>query len=208
VPAAIRNDLKVVSGARAGCPFIDEEVFSFNESQCAHLRDSAWSWIRQYRPKYVVIANLSTGYLTTSRKTVSNPGGKCPDINGMGCKGYEISLQKTIERIQDHGSNVILLQTIPNFSNQFNRNLFDFYPKYTTNRDLLFLAREPSYIAESNIARKNNNLQLVDPFIYLCEASNCPIVKNGIALYSDTNHISTFGAKFLEPKFSEIFAGS
>ena len=208
VPAAIRNDLKVVSGSRAGCPFIDEEVFSFNESQCAHLRDSAWSWIRKYRPKYVVIANLSTGYLTTSRKTVSNPGGKCPDINGMGCKGYEISLQKTIERIQDHGSNVILLQTIPNFSNQFNRNLFDFYPKYRTDRDLLFLAREPSYIAESNIARKNLNLQLVDPFIYLCEASNCPIVKNGVALYSDTIHISTYGAKFLEPKFSAIFAGS
>jgi len=206
VPAAVNNSIRVVSGARYGCPFIAEEVFSFNQSKCAETRNEARLWIKNNAPDYVVIANLSTGYLTTSRKTVSNPGGKCPNINGMGCKGYELALEKTINEIQKYGSKVILLHTIPNFTNQYNRNLFDFYPSFNIKKDSLILAREPSFIAEMNIAKRNVDLQTVDPFNYLCDFDSCPIKFEGESLYFDPIHISTFGAKLLEPKFNEIFS--
>jgi hypothetical protein len=84
--------------------------------------------------------------------------------------------------------------------------LFDFYPAFNINKDSLLLAREPSLIAELNIVKRNFDLQTVDPFNYLCDFDSCPIKFEGKSLYSDPIHISTFGAKLLEPKFNEIFS--
>ncbi len=39
----------------------------------------------------------------------------------------------------------------------------------------------------------------------LCPASFCPIAKNGLAIYYDTNHLSSFGASILAPALDPIF---
>lgn len=204
VPAAKTQNLRVVSGARNGCPFIDDMVFTLNLDKCSKTRTDDWLWIRDNKPKIVIIANLSTGYLKTSRRTLSNPGGKCPDINGLGCKGYEIALRKTIKQIKEYGSKVILLQTIPNYTGQFERTFLDFNPEYTVREKVLSLAREPSYLVEVDLSKKNE-IYLVDPFLYLCEKNKCPLKSYGKYLYANSFHISTEGAKLLIPRFSEIF---
>ena len=204
VPAAIEQNLRVVSGARKGCPFIHDVVFSSYSDKCSETRAKNWAWIKDNKPKFVVIANLSTGYLKTSRKTFSNPGGKCPDINGLGCKGYADALSKTIKQIEMFGSKVILQQTIPNYTGQFNRTFFDFNPSYTSDRNILALAREPAYLAEVKLSQ-DYNIYLVDPFLYLCKKNKCPLRTNGDYLYANSYHISTEGAMLLVPRFSEVF---
>jgi peptidoglycan/LPS O-acetylase OafA/YrhL len=204
VPAAMTQNLRVVSGARKGCPFIDDLIFNSNSDKCSETRINDWLWIKDNKPKFVVIANLSTGYLKTSRKTFSNPGGKCPDINGLGCKGYEMSLDRTIKEIKKYGSKVILLQTIPNYTGQFNRKVFDFNPNYTVNKNILSLAREPSYLAEVEVSQ-DQELYLIDPFLYMCLENQCPLSFKGKYLYANSYHISTEGAKLLIPKLTEIF---
>lgn len=204
IPAAKSANLRIVSGARKGCPFIDDVIFSSQTSECTEVRDNSWLWIKNNKPKYVVIANLSTGYLKTSRKTITNPGGKCPDINGLGCKGYEMALRNTVERINEYGSKVVLLQTVPNYTGHFERSLFNFNPNYTTAKSILTLAREPSYLAEVEVS-KDNEISLVDSFLYLCQETQCPLVLGGKYLYANSYHISTAGAQLLIPKFTEIF---
>ena len=204
IPAAESANLRVVSGARKGCPFIDDSIFSSQANECTEVRNNSWLWIENNKPKYVVIANLSTGYLKTSRKTITNPGGKCPDINGLGCKGYEIALRNTVERVNEYGSKVVLLQTIPNYTGHFDRSLFNFNPNYTTEKNILALAREPSYLAEVEVS-KDREILLVDPMLYLCQKTQCPLVLGGKYLYANSYHISTAGAQLLIPKFTEIF---
>jgi len=206
IPAASIQNLRVISGARNGCPFIDDMIFVSSSDKCFKTRADNWLWIEKNRPKFVVIANLSTGYLKTSRKTFSNPGGKCPDINGLGCKGYGIALNRTVNQIEKYGSKAVILQTIPSFSGQFDRNIFDFYPEFTINRNILSLAREPSYLAEKQVSQ-HRELLLVDPFIYLCQGNMCPLKITEDYLYADPFHISTEGAKLLIPRFVEIFSG-
>jgi hypothetical protein len=204
VPAAMTQNLRVVSGARRGCPFINDMVYISDVDKCSKTRADAWLWIKDNQPKFVVIANLSTGYLKTSRKTVNNPGGKCPDINGLGCKGYGVALGKTIEQIEKYGSKVVILQTMPNYTGQFKRTIFDFNPDYSINKSVLSLAREPSFLAEVKLSQEYE-VDLVDPFLYFCQKNECPLNISGVYLYANSFHISTEGAKLLIPRFSEIF---
>ena len=205
IPAAINLNMNVVLGARKGCPFFDTANLEGPTDKCYLIRDRVWDWIEWNKPEFVVIANLSTGYLKTSRVTISNPGGKCPDINGIGCKGYQTVIYQTVKRLIDLGTKPIILQTIPNYTNQYQRSIFDPFPDFTTDKRILFLAREPSYISEIKVKDALPQLSLVDPFNYLCDDSKCELTKRGNFLYSDAFHISSFGAGLLVPEFVSIF---
>jgi peptidoglycan/LPS O-acetylase OafA/YrhL len=205
IPAAINLNINVVLGARKGCPFFNTTNLKGPTDKCYFIRDQAWDWIERNKPEFVVIANLSTGYLKTSRVTISNPGGKCPDINGIGCKGYQTVIYQTVKRLIELGIKPIILQTIPNFTNQYQRSIFDPFPDFTSDKRILFLEREPSYISEIKVKEALPQLSLVDPFNYLCDDLKCELIKGGNFLYSDAFHISSYGAGLLVPEFVSIF---
>ena len=207
IPAASSVQMNVVLGARKGCPFFDTTILMAPADKCYYVREQVWNWIAQNKPKFVVIANLSTGYLKTSRVTISNPGGKCPDINGIGCKGYQAAIYQTVKRLIDLGTKPIILQTIPNYTNQYQRSIFDFFPDFASDKKILFLEREPSYISETKVQDALPKLSLVDPFDYLCDDIKCGLIEEGNFLYADTFHISTYGAGLLVPEFVSIFNG-
>jgi peptidoglycan/LPS O-acetylase OafA/YrhL len=205
IPAAKNVNINVVLGARKGCPFFDTTILIAPTDKCYYVREQVWDWIEHNKPEFVVIANLSTGYLKTSRVTISNPGGKCPDINGVGCKGYESAIYQTVKRLIDLGSKPIILQTIPNYTNQYQRSMFDLFPDFTSDKSILFLEREPSYISEITVQEALPKLSLVDPFNYLCDDLKCELKREGNSLYADAFHISTYGAGLLVPEFVSIF---
>jgi hypothetical protein len=41
----------------------------------------------------------------------------------------------------------------------------------------------------------------LDPWPYLCNARACPGISKGKPLYSDSNHLSAYGARLLKPLF-------
>jgi peptidoglycan/LPS O-acetylase OafA/YrhL len=205
IPAARNVNMNVVLGARKGCPFFDATILIGPTDKCYYVREKVWDWIELNKPEFVVIANLSTGYLKTSRVTISNPGGKCPDVNGIGCKGYQTAIYQTVKRLINLGIKPIILQTIPNYTNQYQRSIFDLFPDFTSDKRVLFLEREPSYISELKVQESLPKLSLVDPFNYLCDDLKCGLTKEGNFLYADAFHISTYGASLLVPEFVSIF---
>jgi hypothetical protein len=48
-------------------------------------------------------------------------------------------------------------------------------------------------------------ISYIETLNLLCPASFCPIAKNGLAIYYDTNHLSSFGASMLTPALDPIF---
>ena len=53
------------------------------------------------------------------------------------------------------------------------------------------------------IARQVGNVIVVDPFKSLCAENVCFTVKNDVALFSDTDHLSKAGAQYLVPGLSD-----
>ena len=51
-------------------------------------------------------------------------------------------------------------------------------------------------------------VQILDPLPYLCKNGRCAAVVDGKALYTDDNHLNSYGRGFLVPMFSPIFAGA
>jgi hypothetical protein len=204
IPAASDDNLKVVSAARLGCPFMANTYFLDTNEKCFKIREKVWNYLQLNTPDFVIISNLSTGYLKSSRTTFSNLDGKCPEINGLGCKGYEGAIRDTINKLESMNIKVILIQTIPNFVGEYDRDIFDLNPKFNTSRDDLFRTRFPTYISEKNI-EKNTSLVLIDPFEVLCSNSECPLSKNGKFLYANEFHLSTWGALQLTPQLSAAF---
>lgn len=54
-------------------------------------------------------------------------------------------------------------------------------------------------------AVKQCNIKILNPLPYLCDKDYCYGSKNGRPLYSDDDHLSEYGNKFLLPMFEEIF---
>lgn len=207
IPAAQTTGFKVVSAAREGCPFMDNSIFNDPNEKCFIIREKVWQFIESTKPDFVIVSNLSTGYLKSSRSTISSNGEKCPDVNGFGCAGYKKSLEKTIDRLESLNVKVILIQTIPNFTGEFNRNFFDFNPQINTSREKLRTTREPTSFIEENLQR-SSGLKLVDPFEYLCNSKDCPLKENGEYLYANEFHLSTLGAQKLSPPLQRLLSTS
>ena len=49
------------------------------------------------------------------------------------------------------------------------------------------------------IAKLFSNVKVLNPSEFLCDSRNCHVVKEGIFLYGDANHLSVEGAKYLVP---------
>jgi peptidoglycan/LPS O-acetylase OafA/YrhL len=57
----------------------------------------------------------------------------------------------------------------------------------------------------SGLAAACENLKLLDPVPYLCDAQRCAGARDGAALYSDDDHLNETGNKLLVPMFAPIF---
>jgi hypothetical protein len=49
-------------------------------------------------------------------------------------------------------------------------------------------------------------VRVIDLPDVLCDAEFCPVVHDGVMLYSDNNHLSVQGARFVEPVLRPLFA--
>ena len=54
-------------------------------------------------------------------------------------------------------------------------------------------------------ARERCGVKILDPLPYLCKDGRCDALAEGRSLYSDDNHLSTYGGSHLVPLFSQIF---
>lgn len=70
-----------------------------------------------------------------------------------------------------------------------------------------YLERQAFAWSAQDAAAAKCGVHILDPLPYLCDSENCHGAINGIPLYRDDDHLSEYGASFLTPMFSRIFAG-
>ena len=52
------------------------------------------------------------------------------------------------------------------------------------------------------------SVELITPDIILCDTNYCNAVKDGVALYRDGDHLSTFGSEYVSRTFDEVLIDS
>ena len=44
-------------------------------------------------------------------------------------------------------------------------------------------------------ARRHPNVTLIDPTDWFCDATTCPVIRHGVALFRDDNHVAATAAR-------------
>lgn len=121
-------------------------------------------------------------------------------------------LRATVRKLRDGGHSVWLVKEVP---------LQPFSPPYRLSRlamlhrptDDVGLAvtehfKRQAFISQlfAQIAAANSGVTVVDPAPALCDSSGlCRVELNGHSLYTDDNHLSEIGARFVAPVLEPLF---
>jgi hypothetical protein len=71
-----------------------------------------------------------------------------------------------------------------------------------------YLQRQIHVFSELDKMQRRYGARIVYPHQMLCANGYCEIMRNGIVLYSDSNHLTEFGAKLLSPLFEQVSLAS
>jgi peptidoglycan/LPS O-acetylase OafA/YrhL len=181
---ARENNWQLNQFTKAACPVAalqprDGRTDPFTKSDCLGWREDSIKAIVALRPKYIVIGSLST-YV--------------PDY-----QEFKTAWDQSLNQLRATGAKLIYLRDTP----YPNKNIPECVSGATDDWskcdfDLNNVHRtEP--IVTDQVRGENLDIPVLDVNAYLCEASNCPAVRNGTLLYRDDSHLTATAVKALLP---------
>jgi peptidoglycan/LPS O-acetylase OafA/YrhL len=124
---------------------------------------------------------------------------------------FEIGLRRTIKELHRLGKKVILVNPVPEVGyNVPSAHLIASMTKQNINKLIAPTAKEYEKRTKEvvSIFREIKNqfpIEMVNPDIYLCDKGYCNVAIDGIPLYRDDDHLSTFGSKYISKAFDSVF---
>jgi SGNH domain (fused to AT3 domains) len=216
--AADQRQAGLFAGAEGCAPLIGVERPDI--SDCRSVNEAVLDWIRSTPAITTVIlagrwAIWAEGvrYKREDRLPhfipVSSPSHQGETIQNNG-EAFSEGLESTVSALSKAGKSVWLVGPVPeigfdvprslyNNALRFNRQ-FDIRP--TTNE---FMERQKKVFAAFAGVEKRFPVKIVWPHRPLCDDERCAVQKEGLPLYSDDNHLTTFGEKQLVRTFLPIF---
>ena len=189
----------VIANAKSSCPFLELNRSGGDASACFMWRSDVLRFIKMSKPKIVVIANRTNGYLnpdagwgliidSEGKKIVSKPKA---DL------AYKTSLVETVKLINESGGDVIIIQNVPEPKADLERSILQIILKQERRSSLpigeFFLDASAIQI-ERELAASNSRVYLVNPSELLCSKSSCLIQQGNVDLYRDSWHLSVYGS--------------
>ena len=200
-----------VSVTQNGCPPILDVDFSNRARElCLGHNEEVFSQIEKMTPDTVVIharwplyveqKRFRSGQARPPRLMWAHSGNREADLL--------VALERTVERVRGLGARVVLIGTIPevHFSVpttiQRAMQVGSELPLGTARTEFEARRRSSKTLLETVSARTGS--QLLHPAEQLCGAEHCIVVKDGVALYRDDNHLSREGALVVVPSLKPI----
>jgi hypothetical protein len=121
---------------------------------------------------------------------------------------FSRGLERTVAALAHAGKNVIIVASVPEMKVSVPHALTR---KHVFNLDtdirLEFsdhLQRQIHVFSELDKMQRRYGVKVIYPHQVLCANGYCEVMRDGVALYSDSNHLTEFGAKLLSPLFEEF----
>lgn len=126
---------------------------------------------------------------------------------------FELGLRRTVSALADMGKRVVIVETVPEVG-------FEVPSAYLiaelTGRNVqtLIAPTVEEYGARNAVANSvfaslsdSGAVEIISPATALCDEKICAVTARGVPLYRDSNHLSTFGARYLAPLLDPVFSG-
>ncbi len=199
IEAANSLHFNVVANAKSSCPFLELNRSGDDAIACLLWREEILRFIGISKPKIVVIANRTNGYLNplAGWGTIVDSEGKNIVSKGKANLAYKVSLEKTVRLINDFGGDVIIIQNIPEPRVDLERSLLQLILKQQQQNSLPigeFFLDSSAIRIEKDLAALNSRIYLVKPSEVLCSKSSCLVKVGSNVLYRDSWHLSVYGS--------------
>jgi peptidoglycan/LPS O-acetylase OafA/YrhL len=121
---------------------------------------------------------------------------------------FSRGLERTVAALTDAGKNVIIVASVPEMKVSVPHALTRKH-MFNLDTDIRleladYLQRQIHVFSEFDKMQRRYGAKIVYPHQMLCANGYCDITRDGVALYSDSNHLTKFGAKLLRPLFEEF----
>jgi hypothetical protein len=216
IEAANSLGLSTTVSSKSGCPFIEKGHVWPAENSCEDWQGQMLNYALTTRPKVVVIANRSSGYVNKEWgwATLSKvPGGQPVPSTPEAAVVWERALSAISQKLQAEGIGVIVVNPIPDINNRSDSgggatiisDVFQWTEPHRIQATRLQAerARELALKAERVTASRITGVVLFDPIPVLCDSIECPKIKDGLALYLDWGHLTREGSLLLAPSLVE-----
>ncbi len=209
--AASDFSAELMQATKAGCPPLYDYLSArqsergrsgckaFNAAMITHMIDSA----RHRRTAVVMAANWGGHIQQPSLNAEARVAMAMPqDITRAEAeRRVKSTLIRTIANLTSNGVRVVLLAPVPEQRVDVPKCLFRFGEAVCRTLRSEAEKTRGGTIALLRDAAAQTGAHLVDPLDALCDADWCPGLMDGNALYFDSNHLSTFGARRLTSTF-------
>jgi peptidoglycan/LPS O-acetylase OafA/YrhL len=195
---------KLVSMVKAGCPTPRVPIFDpriGRESEtCASWRQASLRRIEALHPTAVVLAN--------SLGPVKRPG--AGGFSRLSYSQWEEGNRKTLSTLDSAGVRTILLRDSPRPGFDvpvcLSRAAYRDLPLDGCHLIREFAVDSGSFAAEQRAARGLSHVSLVDFTDLICDATDCPVLRDGMVVYSDDNHLTATYARSIAPAMTSRLA--
>lgn len=117
-------------------------------------------------------------------------------INDHSVESSLESLEKTVARLAPLVNHIVLLGPSPSLRDRVPRCIqMQALEECAVTRQAFETSAHPVREVLKGLSKRHGNVEYVELSDFLCDAVVCPAVKNGVALYWDSNHVSTSAAR-------------
>jgi peptidoglycan/LPS O-acetylase OafA/YrhL len=209
---AREHSWQIVTFIRNACPAADVPAFDSRfgayEQQCSHWRSQVLDRILALHPSLVIMGSRA-------RYWKSVDGGLQPLSYG----DWRDGTAHTFERLRSEGVPVLLLGDTPRPGFDVPNCLARVAWKGSGHCDPFLRSKslnDSVFLAEQEAARQFSGVTVLDLAGQICHGAYCDIIRNGMILYRDNDHLTGTFARSLTPvlaagiqtAYSETLAGS
>ncbi|MCL3881745.1 acyltransferase family protein [Marivita sp. GX14005] len=222
--AAIRNQRRLAYLSRSGClPVPDTERLDGKTGRCNEYGTGALDYLIRTDSIGTVIlvsryAMASRGYLTDYGLAERDWGptvfadaqtGRWPEDRRL--ERLMDKFDSTVARLRAAGRDVVIVYPVPEIGHKVPETLAKLSlhgrtPERFGLSQAAFDARNADVIAALDTISARYDAERIVPHDALCSEGHCAVIRNGIPLYYDDDHLSSAGAALFGPQFDRIMA--
>ena len=216
--SADRNGTSGVVASHTACPPL-QGIERPGQLDCRKFNQTILDYLSRHPEISTVILAARWALITKGTRYKDEAGGpvKLIDILSRGQEPnsnpelFDVGLRRIIHSLQGMGKRVVLVKPVPEIGYDVPAAS---HSAGITGRDvnllvapsmIEYISRIEEVLVVFSRLERDLSVETVDPAAFLC-GDICVVLDDGVALYRDDNHLSTFGSKYVSVAFDHLFS--
>jgi peptidoglycan/LPS O-acetylase OafA/YrhL len=211
LPIMRQLGMEVHASGGAGCPILYGATLKLaRREECRLARDRALELLGRTDLPVIFVEKWSL-YDDASIDDESDPAGNLPTSKGSFTK-LQLAVERTMEKFIARGHRILIIGEQPDASCPVNRSRLLQGPLPHAPLPCPAISRQAGEQSTATIdrvlarvqARWPDKIELLRPVDYFCD-TECPVIKDGLWLYANRNHLSLVGSNLMVTRATDVF---